>query len=240
MSDEFILSNFDIFEFRNSDTNKYSVWVYDDGNELHVYSDEVPNTVEIWFKFYKFNHFYWKLLEDECVVDVKGRSFYDYNKLKLFMIKRMICSTSIEGISIKYDKRGLLCQSSFERLMHIHPRILRVLMDKIDVLPKPMKKSEEKELEKQCSILFGKGEGLTDTHPYITLYCNLVAFWDKFGMNYFDILKLPQDVFMALKKVMMLDNMNKNAKMEEMSQSTHQKGQASQTPARRGGHSVKF
>ena len=113
-------------------------------------------------------------------------------------------------------------------------------MDKIDVLPKPMEKSEEKELEKQCSILFGKGEGLTDTHPYITLYCNLVAFWDKFGMNYFDILKLPQDVFMALKKVMMLDNMNKNAKMEEMSQSTHQKRQVSQPPARRGGHSVKF
>ena len=29
MSDGFILSNFDIFEFRNSDTNKYSVWVYE-------------------------------------------------------------------------------------------------------------------------------------------------------------------------------------------------------------------
>ena len=240
MNGETMIEKFSVLDFRNPETEKYSVWVYDGGEVLQVFHEEQPNTEEVWFRFYKFNHFYWKLLEDECVVNLKGRSFYDYNKLKLFMIRRMICSTSIEGISIKYDKRGLLCQSSFERLMHIHPRILRVLMDKIDVLPKPMKKSEEKELEKQCSILFGKGEGLTDTHPYITLYCNLVAFWDKFGMNYFDILKLPQDVFMALKKVMMLDNTNKNAKMEEMSQSTHQKGQASQTPARRGGHSVKF
>lgn len=228
-----------MFEFRNPDTEKYSVWVYDDGNELHVYSEETPNTEEVWFRFYKFNHFYWKLLEDECVVDFKGRSFYDYNKLKMFLMRRMICSTSIDWLFIEYDKHGLLSEASFSNLMNVHPRILRVLMDKVDVLPKPMKKSEEKELEKQCSILFGKGEGLTDTHPYINLYCNLVAFWDKFGMNYFDILKLPQNVFLALKKVMTLDNMNKNTKLEEMSQAAKQQQQTRQSPKGRG-HSITF
>ena len=111
-------------------------------------------------------------------------------------------------------------------------------MDKIDVLPKPMPKSEEKELEKQCSILFGKGEGVTNPHEYITMYCNLMAFWDKFGMNYFDILKLPQDVFSALKKVMSLDNTYKSEKMNEITRQNQQR--QSQMPQKRGTRSVRF
>ena len=97
-----------------------------------------------------------------------------------------------------------------------------------------MDEDEKRELEKQCSILFGKGESVQNPHSYISLYCNLMAFWDKFGMNYFDLLKLPEDVFSALKKVMNLDSMNKNLKNEEPPRPN--------PPARgRGGrHSINF
>lgn len=230
-----LLEKFRLSDYRGTETDKYSVWVYDGGDVLSAYEDEQPNTVEVWFRFYKFNHMYWRLLEDECIDEVKGYAFYNFNKLKLFMIRRMLCSTSIPWVRVEYDGDGYLTESSFDTFMRIHPRILRVLMEKMDILPKPMRKSEEKELEKQCSILFGKGEGVTNPHEYITLYCNLMAFWDKFGMNYFDILMLPQDVFSALKKVMTLDSMYKSEKMEDLSKSARQPNDM-----RRNGRSVNF
>lgn len=231
MSDSDIISEFDALDFRSKETIKYSVWVYVDSNGVQAYLEEQPNTDEIWFKFYKFNHFYWKLFENECIEDMRGTMFYNFNKMKHFMIRRMICSTSIDGMIMRYDKDGFLTRESFENVMSIHPRILRALFDKVKVFPKSLKKSEEKELEKQCSILFGKGEGVTDPHPYITMYCNLVAFQDKFGMNYFDIMRLPQDVFSALKKIMVLENNFKSAKIDGAVKPSQKQG---------SGHSVRF
>lgn len=233
MSDSDIISEFDALDFRCKETAKYSVWVYVDSNGVKAYPDEQPNTDEIWFKFYKFNHFYWKLFENECIDDMRAGMFYNFNKMKHFMIKRMLCSTSINGMAIRYGNDGLLTRESFENVMGIHPRILRVLFDKVRIFPKPLKKSEEKALEKQCSILFGRGEGVTDPHPHITMYCNLVAFQDKFGMNYFDIMRLPQDVFGALKKIMVLENNFKSAKIEGVAKPNHKQGQGS-------GRSVRF
>ena len=231
-----MLMRFDRNEFRDNDTDKYSVWVYapSDG-QLQAYHSEKPNTSEVWFRFYKFSHFDWKLFEGECLDELRGTFFYNYNKMRLFMLRRMLCSTSIKGLRIERDRQGCLTDESFSAVLSIHPRILRVLMDKVDVLPKPMDKGEERELERQCAALFGKGEGVTDPHEYVTMYCNLVAFWDKFGMNYFDILRLPQDVFSALKKVMALDNMNKSARMNESAGNVQH---AQRNP--RGGHSVRF
>ena len=238
MNGETMIEKFNVLDFRNPETEKYSVWVYDGGEVLQVFREEQPNTEEVWFRFYKFNHFYWKMLEDECIEEIKGSSFYSFSKLKMFMIRRMLCATSIDGIDIEYDSYGMLKDECFDRFMQIHPRILRVLMDKMDILPKPMPKSEEKELEKQCSILFGKGEGVTNPHEYIAMYCNLMASWDKFGMNYFDLLKLPQDVFSALKRVMSLDNTHKSEKMNDITRQNQQRH--SQMPQKRGTRSVRF
>ena len=217
MNDDNLLLKFDSSEFVDEDTERYSVWVYRGGGMMQAYREQMPNTEEVWFRFHRFSHYYWKLLEDECIDEQKDGSFYNFSRIKIFMIKRMLCETSIPEIMLERDKHGVLTDESYSRVMSIHPRILRVLMDKVEFFPKPMRKSEEKNLEKQCARLFGKGEGLTNPHEYITFYCNLESFWEKFGMNYFDLLKLPQEVFSALKKVMILDNMHKNQKLDEMS-----------------------
>ncbi len=233
-----ILGRFDIRDFKADETDRYSVWVYFGSNGLpQVYEDEMPNTTEVWFTFHRFTHFYWKLLEDECIDETRAGLYYNYNKLREFMLRRMLCATSIPSVIVEYDDRGFLTERSFESVMRVHPRILRTLMEKVDVLPKPLSKSDERELEQECSILFGKGEGVSSPHEYVTLYCNLVAFWDKFGMNYFDLLKLPQDVFSALKKVMTLESNYRSMKMEELSK---QEQQASRRPQRPHGRSVTF
>ena len=228
-----------IRSFINPDTDKYSVWVYGSGDNVMVYDEALPNTVEIWFRFNKFSHLYWKLFEEECVDEVKGFLYYNFTKVKLFMIRRMLSTTNFSDIRIEYGSDGVLSSESYNSIMSIHPRILRGIMNKVDVFPKPMKKSEERELDKQCSTLFGKGQGVQNPHPYITLYCNLAAFWDKFGMNYFDIMKLPQETFRVLKQVLSLENGYRsdamaNATTKAKASSTHSGN------APRHGQSVRF
>lgn len=233
MSDDFVWTKFDIGEFRRDETDTYSVWVYAEDEVLpQVFEEKMPNTEEVWFSFYKFNHFYWKLLEDECIEDFGNSSFYSYNKLREFMLRRMLCATSIPSVIVEYGSDGFLTERSFESVMRVHPRILRVLMGKIEFFPKPMDDEDERELEKQCSILFGKGEAVVNPHPHVTMYCNLMAFWEKFGMNYFDLLRLPQDVFSILKKIMTLENTNKSAKIEDKPKP--------QQPPPRNRRSIKF
>lgn len=215
MSEE-IVPTTSIMSYMNQDVDRYSVWVYDDGENFKVYDEKKPNTVEIWFEFHRFSYLYWKMLEQECVDCYKYTNYYNFNKVKLFMLKRMISATNIDGVSIEYQPNGILSDQSYSDIMKIHPRILRMLMNKVNVFPKSLSKSEEKELEKQCSILFGKGDGIQDPHPYISVYCNLASFWEKFGINYFDLMRLPRDLFKMLKQVMSLETSNKSASFSQM------------------------
>lgn len=229
-----LTSDINIMEFMDGDTFRISVWVYDGNDCIEVFEEETPNCIEVWFDFHKFSNFYWKMLEDECIDNIKGSSFYNFCRIKKFMIRRMLCGTNISWISLSRNSDGTLDDKSYNSIMRIHPRIMRVMMNKMDIFPKQLSKSEEKDLEKQCSVLFGKGEGVMNPHPYIVSYCNLLSFWDKFGMNYFDIMKLPRDMFAMLKKMMTLDNNYKSMKYNESS------NKSNHAPAHRNGSSMRF
>jgi hypothetical protein len=49
--------------------------------------------------------------------------------------------------------------------LSIHPRILRVLFDKINLFPQELSKEEKEDIEKQCLQLFGKGKSVMNPHP---------------------------------------------------------------------------
>lgn len=113
-------------------------------------------------------------------------------------------------------------------------------MGKVNVFPKQLAESEEKELEKQCATLFGKGDGITNPHPYITMYCNLTAFWEKFGINYFDLLKMPRDLYKILKQVMSLETSNRSASINQMANNANSAKRNAGNTSKRGRSSVKF
>jgi hypothetical protein len=240
MSGDNVISSKNVMSFINPEVDRYSVWVYDDGDNFKVYEDETPNTVEIWFEFHRFSYLYWRMFEEECIDSYNSGNYYNFNKMRMFMLRRMISATNIDGIRLEYDECGILTEKSYSDIISIHPRILRTLMGKVNVFPKQLAESEEKELEKQCATLFGKGDGITNPHPYITMYCNLTAFWEKFGINYFDLLKMPRDLYKILKQVMSLETSNRSASINQMANSVNSaKGNAGNT-SKRGRSSVKF
>ena len=188
--------------------------MYDGEDIIRVYGEEMPNTEEVWMEFHAFTYAYWRLMESECVDDVKGNLFYNYSRIKEFLIRYLFSGTNFPGVRVERDKYGRLTERSFESVMRIHPRIMRVIFDKVKIFPPHMDEKETKDFEKQCQRLFGKGEAVTSPHPDIVTYCNLCSFWEKFGLNYFDIMRLPYDLFSVLKRVMMSDNEYKSMALE--------------------------
>lgn len=223
-----------LLKSKNKDRVRYSVWVYADGEVPQVFSQEMPNTQEIWFEFYRFNQVYWRLLESECVqLYADGNeeaNLYNYSKIKRFLLEYMLADTNVPWIVLRHEDNGKLSNRCLEQLLSLHPRILRCLFSKVSIFPEELSADEEREMEKQCALLFGKGEGIVNPHQWITTYCNLTSFWEKFGLNYYDVLSLPHELFVQLKRVMSLESTYKSQKMEQM-----QNGSKSRTrSAKRG------
>lgn len=195
-----------IIDFCSNQKIRYSVWVYDGDEIIKVFNEQKPNTIQIWFQFHHFSYLYWRILQQECLEEVKGKSFFNSFKIKKFLINYLLCNTNIPGISFERQENGKLKTQSFNKIMKIHPRILGLILEQFDLFPKELSKDEERDIEKQCVLLFGKGESVSNPHPFVMTYCNLVSFWDKLGLNYFDIMKLPNDIFNFLKKMIALDN----------------------------------
>lgn len=221
MKQKLLTSN--IRNYMSFQKQRYSVWVYDGSLVPKVYDNEMPNTYEVWFQFNKFSYIYWKIFEQECVFSRGNDYFYDFIKIKRFMLERMLYDTNLPNIKVKYDQNGKLQKKVLDKIYKVHPRILRSIMDKVQFFPNTLSKKENKEIEKQCAKLFGSGQSVSNPHEMIMTYCNLVSFWDKFGLNYFDIMKMPRDLYNSLKKIMTLESDFRNKQINDSASKNHKK-----------------
>ncbi len=197
--------------FRPQLRKKYSVWAYDGGEVIQVYPEPRPCTHEIWFQFDDFSKFYWTLMESKCIDEVRGVAFYNPSKTHRFMLEYMLTATNLPEIDLADRERdGRLSERQRRKIYRVHPRIYRMLFEQIQIIPDALSKEEHKVLEKQCSNLFGNGNAVNDAHPWLSNYLNLISFWEKFGLNYFDLLRLPQETFNQLRTVMQMEITYKN------------------------------
>ena len=66
---------------------------------------------------------------------------------------------------------------------------------------------EEATINKQASILFAKNsQGVENACEAVSLFCNLGNFWEKFGIDRFNIKKLPYREYVMLKIMISKEN----------------------------------
>ena len=210
---------------RSENFQRVSCWVFiKDSNLIDVFEKETANTEEIWIEFYEMNHFFWSLAEETCLDEIKGFNDRDtivlYNnfRLKKFFIKYMIKDWCFDELERNLD--GSLTDDSMNMIFRLHPNILKTLLNGY-IYKSGFTIEEEGQIQKQCYLLFDKGQGVKNPHKYISLYCDLVSFWNKFGLNYFDIQRLPQDVCDGLRKIMNSENKIETMKINRSNSKNH-------------------
>jgi len=100
---------------------------------------------------------------------------------------------------------GQISSEQYEaQILALDPRVAIALVLPVmqDLFISP---AENQRLYKQCVALFAaKSRGVTYPDKWIRRYCELVTFWEKFGLNAFDLEKIPQAEALRLRRIAMM------------------------------------
>lgn len=198
--------NTDLFiQSKSNQIEKVELWVYRTSNGVEeVWEKETPNTEKLEFFFRKMNYGTWFFLEEECWESIEvqdGERFnrLDQEKMKILYLRFFLAGWNLDE-ELFWEEDGGLTEESLSKVLALDPKILRVLTDQIE--KEGLTSEEEAILVKQSHLLFGKkSQGVATPHRLISLYCNLVEMWSEFGLNYFDLQKMPIKERMALRKI---------------------------------------
>lgn len=203
---------------RSTEFNELHYWLYRKGNSCEIYNSPAQNADEVIFTFWKINNFSWDLIEKECLKSYKVNPHeeiftYDYFEMKMIFLRSMFRSWSFQE-EMTFDEEGKLDDNSFQKLLHLHPAILRELTGQL--FDYTLTEEDEIQIAQQSHFLFAKHTSVMNPHRMISLYCTLAEMWDKFGLNYFDLMKLPLYEKNALKKILSFENQIRSSEIQQM------------------------
>lgn len=205
-------------EYRSTEFKEHTFWLYKKGDFISLYDEEKPNTDKVSFTFWEINNSTWDYIEDVALepFDVSEHeriTMYNYEKMKLFYLRYLFRSWSFED-EMFWDEEGKLTEESFKKLLCLHPVILRQLVS--GLFDYVLSEEDSATIAKQAHLLFAKNQSISNPHKMISLYCNLSEMWSKFGLNYFDLKRLPLYERNALKRIMSQENQIRAAEIKAM------------------------
>lgn len=207
------------------ESDSYSVvgWLSWNASGMPVVSD-VPapflgEKVEVVFR--RMNSGYWKHIEKNIIehhfhqVTKQDICIYNFSKMRGLVLKFFLKSWSLP-IPISHDEHGILQDVCYERVMDVHPNILRYFVGHVEKLFFLTDEDRESITKQSLRLFGGSGTGVHNPHEAISMFCDLSQFWEKFGLNYFDLQLLPQDVYIRMKTVISneIDIRNQKSKQD--------------------------
>lgn len=121
----------------------------------------------------------------------------DYDLARLLIVRKLLVSWTLD-IPIEREE-GWLTDACFKRVVSLPAPLLSALVSKYDKTNNITKEEDEK-IDRQSAILFSKNShGVTGACEAVSLFCNLTNFWEKFGLNYFDLERMPFKKYLMLR-----------------------------------------
>ena len=161
-------------------------------------------TSSVWAKFRRMTcGDYWKIEQQAAVSeedDIKEKGRYIDDEITKKMIIRMLLLDWSLDIPLEFNNdNGYLTKESFDRAMHIPAPLMNAFLEQYE---KTTEVSEDEYIkaERQSAVLFSQNSsGVSNACETVSLFCTLGNFWEKFGLNRFDLNKLPYREFMMLR-----------------------------------------
>ena len=138
------------------------------------------------------------IIKDKVVDDIIETS--DFLEFRKLILGRMLLKWNL-GLELKF-KDDELTKSCYQRVLSLPAKLISSLVEKYEE-SFDTSKDEITELDKQSAVLFGKhSHGVKDACEGISQYCVLTSFWEKFGLNRFDLQKMPYKEFIDLRIIL--------------------------------------
>lgn len=194
------------------------LYVYRKKDHLSIYREPTPNTEKLEFTLWEMTNGIWEELERYSLEEFTPHpmdhlKIFNHRKMKEFYLRHMLRSWNFDE-PLSFDEEGKLDDASWKKVMSLHPAILEELAE--NVFKYTLDDDETAAISRQCHLLFSKGTAVNNPHEMISLYCTLVDMWKNFGLNYFDLKRLPIKTRNALRMITGLENQIQNAKYKEM------------------------
>lgn len=170
---------------------------------LYISNENKNNYDEIHIKCRKLSYDNWSFLSS--INNLQDRE----NMLLIFsLVEANICEINMENNIISFK--------SLKDFLMLNNNIIKYIIDKINEQYYSEKEEYYKyELAKDFTRLYNSEKGVILEHKEISDYLVLSAFWEKLGLNYFDIKKLPYDVYKQLNLMMNIETEVKNNSIRE-------------------------
>jgi len=206
---------------RSSSHFEIRLWCGIRNGEVSFYRHDTPNADCIEISMYEMNFYAWEMMETECSGIVKSAHeqfcVKDYAKMCLMYLRLMFREWNLD-CPMTFDEYGVLDDPSFERLLNLHPQILEKVTD--TMYDGTLTQEDEEVIARQSALLFGKAGSVSNPHPMISLYCTLSEMWEKFGLNYFDLMKMPLREKNALRMIARMEGQMRAQQIEANTKST--------------------
>ena len=163
-------------------------------------------TEKVWATFRRLTcGDYWEIEEKALISVGEGRAetrYIDNETTKRMMVERLLVDWSLD-IPLQIDEEtGCLTKDSFERAMSISAPLMSALLTEYEK-SNEISEEEQKKADRQGAILFSKdSKGVSNACETVSLFCTLGNFWEKFGLNRFDLRSLPYREFVMLRMMM--------------------------------------
>jgi len=203
------------------------------------YTPDVNGDFTVWAEFGNM------LMSDEWMMeqftkrmakDERGEEkvMYDYEERKLLAYRFLLKKWNL-NIELEHESgTGWLTEECWKKVISQPAPLLGDIMEKYQETMY-MTPEEEAEITKQCAILFSPhSKGVTNGCQAITLYCTLGNFWEKFGINRFDLAKLPYKEYIQLRMVLSRDMDSQRRKHSAKGSPTRVSGPGGKTRPSRG------
>lgn len=160
---------------------------------------------KVTFKCRKLSYDVWSFLSQ--IEDLQDKE----KMLLIFsLIKSNICNFEVENNIITYE--------SIKNFLRLNGNIIKYLINKInDQYFDENNNSYRHEISKDFSRLYHSDKGVILEHKEIGDYLMLQAFWEKLGLNYFEVKKLPYDIYKQLSLMIGVETEVKNTITKENS-----------------------
>lgn len=129
----------------------------------------------------------------------------DYESMKEAMLRQMLVSWNLD-IPLEFDERGWLTDDCFTRVCRLPAPLVEALLSEYEMKMK-ITDEEERKIDRQAAILFAKNsKGVSNACEAVSLFCTYGSFWEKFGLNRFQLSQLPYSEYLRLKIMVSKDN----------------------------------